>query len=301
MEEISIFWFRRDLRLNDNCGLFHGLENNKSVLPLFIFDRAILSRLEDKDDARVSFIHQEIRRLASELNQLGSELRCEYGDPLEVFQNLLKSFKIKAIYTNHDYEPYALSRDQTIADLLKSSGTGFFTFKDQVIFEKSEVTKEDGSPYTVFTPYSKKWKSILRQSDFQSYPTETVFNSFYKAGRQSEIPSLEQMGFIQSPIEFPDRLVETPVLQTYSEKRDFPAIKGTSRLSLHLRFGTISIRYLVRAALENSETWLNELIWREFYQMILWNFPKVVGNSFKPPYDRIEWVNDPKQFQAWCA
>jgi len=300
MEEISVFWFRRDLRLNDNCGLFHALENSYPVLPLFIFDKTILSQLEDKDDARVSFIHQEINRLASELAQLGSELRCEYGAPLEIFQKLMNSFKIKAVYTNHDYEPYALIRDQAIANLLKSGDATFNTFKDQVIFEKSEVVKDDGKPYTVFTPYSKKWKSKLSDSDIRPFPTERVFKSLYKPGNCSQIPSLQQMGFLQTTIPFPDRLIEKAVIQSYSEKRDFPAIHGTSRLSLHLRFGTISIRTLVREALEHSETWLNELIWREFYQMILWNFPAVVGNSFKSAYDQIKWVNDPEQFQHWC-
>jgi len=300
MQEIAVCWFRRDLRLHDNAGLYKGLLENTCVLPLFIFDRAILDRLEDPADARVTFIHKEINRLAQELSSLNSFLRCEYGTPQEVFRLLMNEYKITGVYTNHDYEPYATSRDQTVAEFLKSEGCSFSSSKDQVIFEKSEVVKEDGKPYTVFTPYSRKWKAKLTGFYLKPYPVEKYYSSFIHSEQSPCVPSLDSMGFQPSSMAFPLRELNAKVLKEYSSNRDFPAIEGTSRLSLHLRFGTVSVRDIVQQAIELNEKWLNELIWREFYQMILWHFPHVVGNAFKPVYDQIAWRNDPDEFRKWC-
>ena len=299
MSNKVIFWFRRDLRLNDNAGLFQALRGNKSVQPLFIFDPSILDRLEDEDDGRVTFIHREVSRLNDELAALGSGLDVHYNEPMQVFRQLAASGEISAVYTNHDYEPYAQQRDATIAALLSSKGIAFHTFKDQVIFEKGEVMKDDGKPYTVFTPYSRKWKAKLQDSDLQSYPNETYFSSFIQR-KKGTVPTLEDMGFRPSSLVIPEKILVEDIVLRYATQRDFPARKGTTKLSIHLRFGTVSIRELARKASGLSETWLNELIWREFYQMILWNFPHVIGNAFKPAYDLIEWRNDDAGFQKWC-
>jgi len=297
--EVAIFWFRRDLRLHDNAGLFAALKQNKTVVPLFIFDKTILDNLEDEDDARVTFIHREVERLNNELFLIGSALFSLYGNPIDIFKKLLESYTISAVYSNHDYEPYAKERDATIDSLLRNSKAKLLTFKDQVIFEKLEITKDDGRPYTVFTPYSKKWKATLQPSQLEAYPTELYFDNFIKSEKQ-QIPALKGMGFTASKLSFPPSEPSDKIIEKYHEQRDIPSINGTTRMSLHLRFGTVSIRELTRKGLMLNEKWLNELIWRDFYQMILWNFPHVVGNAFKPIYDRIEWRNNPEEFQKWC-
>jgi len=297
--EVAIFWFRRDLRLQDNAGLHAALKENKTVIPLFIFDKSILDYLEDEDDARVTFIHQEVNRLNAELKELGSTMLAIYGNPLEIFEGLVQKYTLTAVYINHDYEPYAKERDAALDSLLVKNGAKLHTFKDQVIFEKLEITKDDGLPYTVFTPYSRKWKAALNDSSLKSYPTEKYFNHFIKL-EQQEIPTLKSMGFVASKLSFPTAEASDKIIEKYHEQRDIPSIRGTTRISLHLRFGTVSIRELARKGLQLNEKWLNELIWRDFYQMILWNFPHVVNNAFKPNYDRIEWRNNPEEFQKWC-
>ena len=299
---VNIFWFRRDLRLHDNAGLYYALKERNPVLPVFIFDRNILDELlpDQKTDRRMAFIHHALEEIQGELKGAGATLDVRYGFPAEIFNELLTDYRVEKVYTNRDYEPYALKRDNTIKQVLHNSGASFHTFKDQVIFEKNEVVKDDGSPYTVFTPYSKKWKSVVADFYLKSYPTEENFNNFYKQGNR-KIPSLRSMGFEPSGNAFPSKEFEGGMIRNYEELRDFPSINGTSRLGVHLRFGTISIRKLARIAKALSETFLNELIWREFFQAVLWNFPEVVSHSFKPAYDKIKWRNDEKEFSAWCT
>jgi deoxyribodipyrimidine photo-lyase len=297
--EVTIFWFRRDLRLEDNAGLFHALKSKRPVVPVFIFDRSILDELEEKKDRRVEFIHQSLREIQHQLHSIGATLDVRYGFPLDVYKELTDEYDIKEVFANHDYEPYAIKRDHAIAELLLSRGISFHTYKDQVIFEKNEVIKGDGRPYTVFTPYSKRWKSILSDFHLKSYPTSKYFRNFYKQAPK-EIPSLSSIGFQSSGEPFPSKKWDKKIIENYSKQRDFPALHGTSKLSVHLRFGTISIRNLARETRRLNETFLNELIWREFYQMILWHFPQVVYQSFKLAYDRIQWRNNEKEFEAWC-
>ncbi|HQQ96281.1 MAG TPA: deoxyribodipyrimidine photo-lyase [Cyclobacteriaceae bacterium] len=289
-----IFWFRRDLRLTDNAGLHAALRHGKPVVPLFIFDTTILDPLEDKADRRLVFIRQSLEILKAELEQMGSSLLVLHGDPIALFKQLTPL----AVYSNRDYEPYARTRDEAVEKELLTRDIPFKTFKDQVIFECEEVIKDDGTPYTVFTPYSKRWKLALTDFHTKAYPTEKYFRQFKRCD-PLPFPTLTDLGFDTIDVQFPDRVIKKSTIREYKEHRDFPGIEGTSKLSVHLRFGTVSIRNLVRVALTTNETWLNELIWREFYHMILWHFP-ATDKSFKPAYDRIVWRNDPKEFKAWC-
>lgn len=290
----TLFWFRRDLRIEDNAGLYHALKENDSVLPIFIFDTEILDKLEDKADARVDFIHQSLKLIKDELEQMGSSLLVLHGKPVTILGQL----NPKSVYTNQDYEPYAKRRDEEVRNLLSKKNIIFQTFKDQVIFEKTEIKKDDGTPYTVFTPYSKKWKANLSDSQTKIFPTKEYQHNLKKV-TPFHFPELPEIGFQKSTILFPPRIIKTKLIEQYHEQRNFPAIEGTSRLSIHLRFGTVSIRSLVRLALKKNEAWLNELIWRDFYHMILWNFPKVEKEAFKSQYDKIQWHNDETEFAAW--
>jgi deoxyribodipyrimidine photo-lyase len=296
----AIFWFRRDLRLTDNAGLYHALKSGSKVIPLFIFDKNILDKLEDKKDKRVDFIHQQLSKLKSELQQLGSDIVVKYSTPDEAFKDLFATYKIEAIYTNRDYEPYATRRDSSIATLAQSNNISFHNFKDQCIFEHSEIAKDDGKPYTVFTPYSRKWKAKLNPYFIKPYPCEQYAKNYYSFTQQTQLPSLQEMGFDESGAKFPPKEVAQGIIKNYNKTRDFPAIAGTSRLGIHFRFGTISIREKARKAMELNETYLNELIWRDFYMQILANFPHVAERSFKPAYDRIAWRNDTTEFEKWC-
>jgi deoxyribodipyrimidine photo-lyase len=299
MQKISIFWFRRDLRLDDNAGLYHALKKGLPVLPIFIFDKNILDRLEDKKEGRVEFINQSILNLNERLKEIGSSVKVFYSTPEIVFKELVKEYTITAVYTNHDYEPYAEERDSAVKDFLNKNKIEFKSYKDQCIFEKDEVTKDDGKPYTVFTPYSRKWKLRLTDFHVKPYPNKKYFANFLKT-KSFNVPTLKELGFEKSGLEFPLTSISNSIITNYKEQRDFPAIKGTSKLSLHLRFGTVSIRALAKQALVLNETWLNELIWRDFYMMILYHFPHAAKNSFKPQYDRIEWRNNEVEFKAWC-
>jgi deoxyribodipyrimidine photo-lyase len=308
---ISIFWHRRDLRLEDNAAAYHALKGNHPVLPLFIFDKNILDKLEDKDDARLTFIHQQIHHLSDHLKALGSTILVRYGFPLEVWKSILEIYDVKAVYTNRDYEPYALERDDQIEALLKEKAIPFHTFKDQVIFEKKEIEKQSGGPYTVFTPYSKQWKTKLSSSIEQledgsklsyylkPYPNDQYFTNYLQTDPLPRI-GLEEMGFKRNQQTFPEQSVKRSLIKNYEENRNFPAIEGTSRLGIHFRFGTISIRDKARKAQLLNETFLNELIWRDFYAQILANFPHVAQRSFRKKYDFIDWRNDETEFQAWC-
>ena len=293
--DLTIFWFRRDLRLKDNAGLYHALHENPKVLAVFIFDIQILEKLEEKADGRVDFIHQSLKVLKHELEELGSSLLVLHGNPLEIF----KDMNPRAVYTNHDYEPYARERDERVNKILEGKGIPFRTFKDQVIFDRDEIVKDDNTPYTVFTPYSRKWKSKLSEFYLRGYPTEKYFQRFAKV-RPLPFPTLEEIGFKPTAALFPERVIPRVVISNYDNQRNFPSIRGTTRLSVHLRFGTVSIRKLAQVAVKTSDSWLNELIWREFYQMILWYFPHVETHAFKPAYGRIEWRNEPGEFNAWC-
>jgi deoxyribodipyrimidine photo-lyase len=297
---VSLFWFRRDLRLIDNRGLFEALRGNVPVQPIFIFDTAILNDLEDKKDRRVEFIHQALQSLQQQLAAWGASLDVRVGEPEAVFQELMQAYRIQAVYTNHDYEPYARERDAKVQASLAEQGINFITCKDQVILEKSEVVKDDGTPYTVFTPYSRRWKATLQQKDLTALDTLALHDHFHQ-NTKGTLPELAVLGFEESGKNFPVAEWPQSLIKAYKEKRDLPAVKGTTQLGVHLRFGTISIRALARETGSWSESFLNELIWRDFYHMILWHFPHVVGRSFKPAYDTICWRNNEREFEAWCA
>jgi deoxyribodipyrimidine photo-lyase len=300
MTKISLFWFRRDLRLHDNAGLYHALKSGNPVLPIFIFDKNILDKLEDKSDRRVEFIHNTLSEIQAELKQLGSLLLIKYGTPEEIFPELLNTYEVSAIYTNHDYEFYAQDRDNLVREYAMTEGVSFLTYKDQAIFEKNEILSGAGTPYTVFTPYSRKWKEKVNEFYLKAYPTEEYFDNFLKS-TQKEVPSLLEMGFQTVGEGFPSNILNETIVKEYEEYRDFPAKAGTTRLSVHLRFGTVSIRDLARKAQNISEKWLNELIWRDFYFNILHHFPHISqGNAFRKEYDKIEWRNNENEFQQWC-
>ncbi len=299
-QPISIFWFRRDLRLTDNAGLYYALHESENVLPIFIFDKNILDDLEDKCDKRVQFIHDSLTEIQTQLVELGSSLEVYYDSPTEVFKQLAKKYNIDTVYANHDYELYAQQRDAAVKSLLNESEIDFKTYKDQVVFEKNEVVKDDSKPYTVFTPYSKKWKAKLTEFYYKSFTTEKYFNHFYKQAEISII-SLTDMGFVETECSFPKKSLNVEIVKKYTEQRNFPAINGTSKLGVHLRFGTISIRKLVEYSLPLNETFLNELIWRDFYHQILWHYPHISkGKAFKEQYDLIAWRNNEHEFKFWC-
>ncbi|WP_053405621.1 deoxyribodipyrimidine photo-lyase [Persicobacter sp. CCB-QB2] len=298
MEKVNIFWFRRDLRLHDNHGFFQALKAGESVVPVFIFDRQILDELPE-DDPRITFIYEQLEHLQKQLPQ-GDLMEFFYDAPRAAFEKLLDHYEVKAVYTNDDYEPYATKRDGELADFFASQGISFHAFKDHVIFEKLEVVKPDGTPYKVFTPYKKVWLEQFRQHPPTNYPSETLLDQLFQGTAQFPMPKLEEMGFSGEGLSIPDKKVADHRLIEYGDKRDFPAIEGTTRLGVHLRFGTISIRQLALRAKPFSDVYLSELIWREFYMMILFNFPHVVDKAFKPQYDQVPWRNDPKAFELWC-
>ena len=262
MNKVTIFWFRRDLRLEDNAGLYHALQSEFPVQPVFIFDSNILEKLADKTDRRVAFIYRELQRLNNELRDRGASLDLRVGSPFEVWQKLLEDYDIGGVYANRDYEPYARERDKKIYNLLNDHGVEFFVKKDQVIFDHNEVLKDDGTPYTVYTPFSKRWKSLLTAKHLESYPSEHLNN--WNRGSGSDLPGLETIGFIDTNVRYPERMVDLEIIRDYHQTRDFPGGQGTTRLSVHLRFGTISIRSLTRIASEENVNYFNELIWREF-------------------------------------
>jgi deoxyribodipyrimidine photo-lyase len=295
---IVFHWFRRDLRLEDNTALFHALTSGLPVVPVFIFDIEILSQLSDKDDARITFIHDSLSKINIQLKKYNSSVLVKYGKPLEIWKELLKEFKAEAIYLNHDYEPYAVARDESIRELFIKNKKQFHSYKDHVIFEKDEITKSDGTPYHVFTPYSKVWFSLLTPEKYQVYPSEKKLNRMADF-RFPEL-SLEEIGFIKSKIKVPAIDFSKSTLTGYEKYRNSPGDDKTSKAGAHLRFGTVSIRELVRQSLKVSQQYLTELAWREFFVQILHHHPRVVHQSFKPAYDNIKWLNNEKMFDAWC-
>ena len=299
MDKISIFWFRRDLRLKDNHGLYQALESGKKVLPIFIFDEDILDLLENKSDKRVDFIVQALQTLNSFLKSKNKGIKIFKGKPLEIYKKLTENYEIEAVYSNEDYEPYAIKRDQEIADFLASKNIAFHQFKDQVIFHKDEIVKADKKPYTVYTPYSKLWLNEFQKVDLQGFPSEKKLDNLL------DIPfeelKIEDIGFQKTDLAFEVPEADLHIIKTYEETRNFPAVKGTTQLGVHLRFGTISVRKLAKIAKENNLTFLKELIWREFFMQILYHFPKVVNHSFKSKYDAIPWENNPEFLEKWKA
>ena len=299
-EQVTIFWFRRDLRLDDNAGFLTALKSGKPVLPIFIFDEEILKKLP-KNDARVSFIFETLQQIRKELQEkYSSSLAMYYGKPENVFKNLLHDFNITSVFTNHDYEPYANERDATIQELLSEKNINFKTFKDQVIFERDEVVKKDGNPYVVYTPYMRTWKEQFKETNLAFFSTDSYLNNLIKNTHLPNL-SLADIDFEKSSQKIKDYDVSSTLIQEYEETRNFPAKESTSHIGPHLRFGTVSIRKMMKKAIsEKNEIFWNELIWREFFMQILWHFPKTVKNSFKSKYDRIEWRNNEIEFEKWC-
>jgi len=298
-DKLNIFWFRRGLRLDDNIGFYKALQGKHPVLPIFIFDTEILDELP-KDDARVTFIYEQLQNMRDELQEHGSSIAIYHGKPKAVFKEICSEFNVQNIIINHDYEPYAIKRDSEIKQFLSEKEIGFYTFKDQVIFEKDEIVKSDGDPYVVYTPYMKVWKNTF-DADKQlkiHYTSEHLKNLL----QHSRLPnlSLTDMGFEKSSVEIPDYDVTPTTIQQYKNKRNFPAQDATSHLGPHLRFGTVSIRKMMKKAIaEKNETFWQELIWREFFMQILWHFPKTVDTAFRKKYDRVEWRNNKKEFELW--
>jgi deoxyribodipyrimidine photo-lyase len=294
----SIFWFRRDLRLFDNHGLFRALSNSENVLPIFIFDTDILDELES-NDRRVLFIHRALSMIQGELINLGATLQVFYGKPENIFKQLIEDESLDAVYANHDYEPYAIHRDENLKHLLASKDITFKTYKDHVIFERDEIVKTDGKPYTVYTPYSKRWLERLEKESIPYYQSEKLLSRFIKQPPK-EIISLSSMRFDVDSIDFPSREPNIQVVKDYADKRDFPTEDSTTRIGVHLRFGTVSVRKMVGTGKIHGAVWLKQLIWREFFMQILYHFPHVVTRSFRPEFDRIKWENDNRLFNLWC-
>ena len=297
---VNLFWFRRDLRLDDNKGLYEALKGEYPVLPVFIFDSEILNKLP-KTDARVSFIHDTLQNMRVRLeSDYESSLAIYHGQPIDIFNKLIKDYEIGCIYTNRDYEPYALERDNAIKTLLEENDIKFKTFKDQVIFEKNEVVKNDGDPYVVYTPYMRKWKEQFKSVSLETFNTSSSLNNLLKEVNLPNL-SLSEIGFKESELNIAPYSVTPDLIQNYEATRNFPAKDATSRLGPHLRFGTVSIRAMViKAIAEENEIFWQELIWREFFMQILWHFPQTKDKAFKSKYDRIEWRNNEEEFKLWC-
>ena len=296
---LNIFWFRRDLRLADNRGFFEALKASRPVLAIFIFDTHILDTLHNKKDKRLSFIYKTLKQLNARLVEKGSALKVFYDSPLNAFETICESYAIDHVFTNGDYEPYAIERDLKVAAFLKKKNIAFSSYKDQVMFEKSEVMKADGTPYTVFTPYSKVWKQNISEASTNSFASESLLHHLYQT-KSFAFPNLSELGFEPTESYDASTLPNENTIADYHLKRNLPAVEGCSGMSVHLRFGTVSIRTLVGLALRLNEKWLDELIWREFFMMILFHFPRVVSDNFKKKYDRILWRNNEAEFDLWC-
>lgn len=296
--KVSIFWFRRDLRLEDNAGLSHALASECPVLPIFIFDTNILKNVEDKKDRRVDYIHQALTKINTELRSSNTRLNTFYGNPADIFNMLSEKYAVQSIFCNRDYEPQAIKRDTEIYHFFKEQNIPFSAFKDQAVFDKNDLLKNDGTPYTVYTPYSKKWKERLTEDHCKPYQMD--FTNFLKQDFK-EIHSLKEIGFEKTDMNFETPKLDASIIDEYGKYRDYPALRGTTQLGIALRFGTVSIRKCVAFALEHNQIWLSELIWREFFMQILYHFPKVVNQAFKAKYDAIQWRNDEEEFEQWCG
>ena len=299
MEKLTVFWFRRDLRLDDNKGLYKALRGGNKVLPIFIFDTEITSKLS-KDDARLSFIYNALGGINNTMRGNRCRIGLYRGTPRAVIKKIIKNFSVEKVVVNHDYEPYALKRDDEIGSFLREKGIAFETYKDQVIFEKNEVAKDDGNPYVVYTPYSRKWLAKFDEEGIEYFPSEKHLDKFYKGSNLPEL-TMDDLGFIESKITPKPFKFDNKTIDRYEETRNFPNIDSTSRLGVHLRFGTQSIRKLVqKSSKRKNNIFLKELIWREFFMQIIWHFPHTVNQCFKKQYDRIDYLNDEKDFEKWC-
>lgn len=304
-KKVNIFWFRRDLRLDDNVGFLEALKGDLPVLPIFIFDKDILDHLPE-DDARVTFIFEELQRMRNVLQEdHESSIAMFYGTPEQVWKDILADYEVKTVFTNRDYEPYALERDEKLATFFKEHNIEFNTFKDQVIYEKDDVVKADGDPYVVYTPYKNKWLENFREEVGKAENLTIHYTANYLDNciKNSRLPNLglTDMGFKKSSIEIPDYNVTPSLIEDYEKTRNYPAIEdGTSRLGVYLRFGVVSIRKMIKKAdLAEEKTFLSELIWREFFMQILFHYPKTVDHAFRSKYDRIEWRNNEDEFEKW--
>ena len=293
-QEITIFWFRRDLRLQDNTALFYALNSKYPVLPIFIFDEAILNELP-KNDARVNFIHKSLNKINEDLIENNASLYIQKGEIATIWKSLLNKFNIKKVFFNKDYEPYAIKRDVEINKLCIENNIEVHSYKDQVIFEAGEVLKADGTPYTVYTPFKNKWWNLFNSQELIFFPSENHKDYFIKS--IFNFPSIEELGFTESAIKV--RAINKNAILDYQNFRDLPIV-NTSNNSVYLRFGLISIRKLFKYAQTKNETYCNELIWREFFMQILYHFPKVINNNFKSKYNFIPWRNNEEEFKLWC-
>jgi deoxyribodipyrimidine photo-lyase len=313
--DTALFWFRRDLRIADNAGLYHALKSARRVHCVFVFDTDILDALANKADRRVEFIHGCVTALREALQKAGGDLMVQHGRARDLVPQLAKSIGADAVFTNEDYEPTAVQRDQAVERVLKKSAIAFFACKDHVLFAKDEVMTQAHTPYTVFTPYKSACLKKLDAFYLSAYPTENYLSRLARPGATTTVPALEDMGFevtnlknlgikpgTQGALQVLDDFLQR--IDDYRDKRDFPALKGVSYLSAHNRFGTVSIRHLARLAVERrsagADTWLSELIWRDFYFQILYHFPHVCDSAFKPKYKDLAFENDKSLFAAWC-
>ncbi|MEO8068162.1 MAG: deoxyribodipyrimidine photo-lyase [Flavobacteriales bacterium] len=298
-QQVSAHWFRRDLRLHDNHALWHALRSGLPVLPIFIFDTDILDDLQDKHDRRVDFIHSTIATIKAELEKRGGSLLVEVGAPLAAWARIVEKFDVRSVHTNRDHEPYGVQRDTEVEAFLRSKGIGFNTYKDHSVFERNDVLKDDGLPYTVFTPYMRKWRTLFLPAMMEPFRSEDELRNIL---RTPPFPTatLKEIGFLATDLEIPNARLDPALIHNYADTRNLPAVESTSRLSTHLRFGTVSVREALRKTWDLSAVFGNELIWREFFMQILWHFPHVVTRAFKPAYDSIPWHNNTEEYAAWC-
>ena len=298
-DNLVIFWFRRDLRLKDNAGLFHALNENDKVLPIFIYDKNTLDKL-NKSDHRVDFIEYSLKKLNDLLKKNNKSISIYYGKPVKVFSELIKKYNVTKVYSNKDYTPYSIKRDKKVEELLKVNNIDFNSYKDHVLFEKYEVVKDDNTPYKVYTPFSRKWLIKMSENKIDFFNSEKYIHKFFNEKRG--FLSLKEIGFEKSILSPLNLNLSSDTINNYEKTRNFPFVNGTSKIGLHLRFGTISTReMIVKAEVSKNKTFLKELVWREFFQQILFHYPHTINKSFKPKYDRIEWLNNENQFKKWCS
>ena len=290
--KVSIFWFRRDLRLEDNIALYESISTKSNVLPIFIFDDNILNELPN-DDPRVNFIYQTLFDINLVLQKNNTSLLILKGKLEDVWNKLIQNYTIESVFINKDYEPYAIKRDQKLGEVLNANGIELHSFKDQVVFEESEVVKANGEPYTVFTPFKRKWLSLYNPLTLKP---KITFENFHQ--ENYPFPKKEELGFKSSSIHVKD--FKLSGVSTYAETRNFPILDSTSYLGPHLRFGTIGVRQIIAELDPSNEVFLSELIWREFFMQILFHFPKVITGNFRPKYDGIKWRNKEEDFDKWC-
>ncbi|MBC8399705.1 MAG: deoxyribodipyrimidine photo-lyase [Flavobacteriales bacterium] len=301
IKKVNFFWFRRDLRLDDNIGLNEALNNNSNVIPLFIFDENITNELE-KNDPRINFIYNQLESINKCLeSKYNSRILILKGKPLDVIKKLAAEYNIGSFFLNHDYEPYAIARDKKIIDFLSTKNIQFSSYKDQVIFEKDEITKDDKTPYVVYTPYMKKWKTKLDSIDLSDLKSKDLPHNFYSNNNSYNWRSLNSLGFEESTMKIPNYKLDKDLVEKYEDKRNFPSLNSTSKIGPHLRFGTVSIRQVLLFVLKcKNEVFLQELIWREFFMQIIWFFPHTQTRCFKEKYENVQWLYDEESFKKWC-